>query len=211
MDISALHTATENLAEWLSEVTQGDLGQPTPLPDRDVGDLYVHLIERNTGITTVLTAETRPVRSRAHPMRRSALDVSANLYGGGFEELYRQTAQQTEGAFASIPSPALRYCIDGAELDASALYEKHVSETVIHTWDLAQAMGFDYLPASDVTHQVLTTLQKSPPESVDAVWEYALRMSGRVPLPDYQCPRCSPSTSVGVRRTTLAGDPAATT
>ncbi len=72
MDISALHTATENLAEWLSEVTQGDLGQPTPVPDQDVGDLYLHLIERNTSITSVLTTETEPLRQHAHLMCRSA-------------------------------------------------------------------------------------------------------------------------------------------
>ncbi|WP_411194358.1 maleylpyruvate isomerase family mycothiol-dependent enzyme [Rhodococcus erythropolis] len=180
MDISTLHTATENLAEWLSEVTQGDLGQPTPVPDRDVGDLYLHLIERNTSITSVLTTETEPLRSQTHPMCRSTLDVFTNLYGGGFEELYRQTARQTEDAFASTPSSVLRCCIDGVDLDAGALYEKHVSETVIHTWDLAQAMGFDYLPAAEVAHRILTALQKPPLGNADAVWECALRLSGRV-------------------------------
>lgn len=180
MDISALHTATENLAEWLSEVTQGDLGQPTPVPDQDVGDLYLHLIERNTSITSVLTTETEPLRQHAHLMCRSALDVSTNLYGGGFEELYRQTARQTEDAFASIPSSGLGYCIDGVDLDAGAIYERHVNETVIHTWDLAQAMGFDYLPAAEVAHQIRTALQKPPLENADTVWECALRLSGRV-------------------------------
>ncbi|WP_372027960.1 maleylpyruvate isomerase N-terminal domain-containing protein (plasmid) [Rhodococcus sp. NyZ502] len=55
MDVSMLHTVTENLAGWLSEVTHGDLRQQTPVPAWDVGDLYVHLIDRNIAITAGLT------------------------------------------------------------------------------------------------------------------------------------------------------------
>lgn len=180
MDVSMLHTVTENLAEWLSEVTQGDLRQPTPVPAWDVGDLYLHLIDRNIVVATGLAHQARHVPAHGDSSRRSALDTSANIYGGGFEELYRQSARQTEDAFASISSSELRYCIDGVDLDAGAVYDKHVSDTVIHTWDLAQAMGFDYRPTAEVAHRILTALQKSPIDNVDSVWACALRMSGRV-------------------------------
>jgi len=180
MDVSMLHTVTENLAGWLSEVTHGDLRQQTPVPAWDVGDLYVHLIDRNIAITAGLTHQVVHVPHQVDSSRRSALDTSANIYGGGFEELYRQTARRAEEAFISVSSAELRYCIDGVDLDAGAIYDKHVSDTVIHTWDLAQAMGFDYRPAAEVAHRTLTVLQKSPIENVDSVWASALRMSGRV-------------------------------
>ncbi|AKE01449.1 hypothetical protein XU06_31735 (plasmid) [Rhodococcus erythropolis] len=180
MDVSMLHTVTENLAGWLSEVTHGDLRQQTPVPAWDVGDLYVHLIDRNVAIAAELTHQAAHVPPPVDSSRRAALDSSANIYGGGFEELYRQTARQTEDAFASVSPAELRYCIDGVDLDAGAIYDKHVSDTVIHTWDLAQAMGFDYRPAVEVAQRILTVLQKSPIGNVDSVWASALRMSGRV-------------------------------
>ena len=180
MDVSMLHTVTENLAGWLSEVTHGDLRQQTPVPAWDVGDLYVHLIDRNVAITAGLTHQAVHVPPPVDSSRRAALDSSANIYGGGFEELYRQTARQTEDAFASVSSAELRYCIDGVDLEAGAIYDKHVIDTVIQTWDLAQAMGFDYRPAVEVAQRILTVLQKLPIENVDSVWASALRMSGRV-------------------------------
>ena len=54
MDVSTLHAATETLAEFLSEVTQGDLRQSTPVPAWDVGDLYLHLIGRNSDIAAAV-------------------------------------------------------------------------------------------------------------------------------------------------------------
>lgn len=179
MDISALHTATENLAEWLSEVTQGDLGQPTPVPDQDVGDLYLHLIERNTSITSVLTTETEPLRQHAHLMCRSARRLHEFVWRR-VRGAVPADCPADRGRLRIHPFFWIGYCIDGVDLDAGAIYERHVNETVIHTWDLAQAMGFDYLPAAEVAHQIRTALQKPPLENADAVWECALRLSGRV-------------------------------
>ncbi|WP_072806825.1 maleylpyruvate isomerase family mycothiol-dependent enzyme [Rhodococcoides yunnanense] len=180
MDVSTLHTVTENLAEWLSEVTQGDLRQPTPVPAQDVGDLYLHLIDRNIVIAAGLTHEAVPKRLQSDPIRRSALDTPIYLHGGGLEERYRQTARRMESAFASVSSAELRYCIDGVDLEAGAVYEKQISETVIHTWDLGQAMGFDYRPDDEVARRILTTLQEPPLADADAVWACALRISGRM-------------------------------
>ncbi|MFF1945964.1 maleylpyruvate isomerase family mycothiol-dependent enzyme [Rhodococcus qingshengii] len=179
MDVSTLHIVTENLAEWLSEITQGDLRHPTPFPGRDIGDLYLHLIDRNIVITAGLTHKATHQRVQPDPSRRSALDTPSNHYGGGFEELYRQTARQMEKAFASVTSAELRHRIGGVDLDAGTVYDKQISETVIHTWDLAQAMGFDYHPSPEIARSVLTTLQESPLDHADTAWECALKMSGR--------------------------------
>lgn len=180
MDVSMLHTVTEDLAGWLSEITQGDLGQPTPVPARDVGDLYLHIIDRNLVVAAGLTHQPVHVPVQGHALRRPTLDTSVDLYGGGFERLYRRTARQTEDGFASVSSAESRYCIDGVDLDACAVYDKHVSDTVIHTWDLTQAMGFDYRPSAEVAQRIWQSLQKSPIEDADTVWACALRMSGRV-------------------------------
>lgn len=178
MDVSVLHAATECLAEYLSEVTQGDLGQSTPVPGRDIGDLYLHLIDRNITVTAALMPESAP--SQAGATSRSSLDASVNVYGGGFEERYRRTALQVEDAFGSVSAADVRCRIDGVEMEAGAMYDQQVSETVIHTWDLAHAMGLTFHPPLQVALRILKTLEEQSIEDVDAVWESALRMSGRL-------------------------------
>lgn len=44
VEVSTLHSVTEDLAGYLSEVTQGDLRSPTHLAGCDIGDLYVDLL-----------------------------------------------------------------------------------------------------------------------------------------------------------------------
>ncbi|KZF09426.1 MAG: maleylpyruvate isomerase family mycothiol-dependent enzyme [Rhodococcus sp. (in: high G+C Gram-positive bacteria)] len=178
MDVSVLHTATECLAEYLSEVTQGDLGQSTPAPGRDIGDLYLYLIDRNITVAAALMPDS--AQSQVGLTSRSALDASVNVYGGGFEERYRRSALQMEDAFASVSDADVRCRIDGVEIEAGAMYDQQVSETVIHTWDVAHALGLTFHPPLEVAHRILKTLEEQSIEDVDAVWESALRMSGRL-------------------------------
>ncbi|ORI19394.1 hypothetical protein BJD99_04165 [Rhodococcus sp. 1163] len=182
MDVTTLHTATEVLAEYLSEVTHGDLRQLTPLATWDIGDLYVHLIDQN--IDTVAGLVNKALVNEGPPaekITRSALEVSAHLYGGGYEERYRRTARRVEEAFAAVADAESTYVVGELHLAASAWYEEQVNETVIHTWDLTEAMGFTYRPTADVALRVLKTQPEPPLEDIDAAWEAALRKSGRIP------------------------------
>lgn len=47
------------------------------------------------------------------------------------------------------------------EADLAALHETLISDTVRHTWDLAQALGFSYKPAPDIAQQVLRVILAS--------------------------------------------------
>ncbi|MDJ0394310.1 maleylpyruvate isomerase N-terminal domain-containing protein [Rhodococcus sp. G-MC3] len=179
MDVSTLHAANEELAEWLSELTPGDLKQETALPDQDIGDFYLRIIERDTNLATTIAHETVNDRPPVNAMSRSDLDVSPNLYGGGFESLYRKTARQLENAFESANSETV--CrVDGSDMALGAAYEQQIADTVIRTWDLGNAMGFTYRPADDVARRVLAALQESPDNDADRVWENALTFATRV-------------------------------
>lgn len=176
MDVSTLHTVTEDLAGYLSEVTQGDLRRATPVKGRDVGDLYLHLIDRNIAVAAALTSE----EETRHPsMTRTTLDASLNLHGGGLEGPYRRTAQTARDAFASAPSSDRRYRIDGAEVDIETLYETQVSDALLHTWDLTHALGLPYRPDSAIVLRVLRKMQVPFGES-DTAWEGLLGLSGRL-------------------------------
>ncbi|MDZ7912899.1 MAG: maleylpyruvate isomerase family mycothiol-dependent enzyme, partial [Rhodococcus sp. (in: high G+C Gram-positive bacteria)] len=182
MDVNALHTATEILAEYLSEVTHGDLGQATPANSWDIGDLYIHLIEENISIARGLADE--PVHkkvSKADKVTRSDLEAAAHLYGGGYEERYRRTSRALENAFAAVADRESLHSIDGITRTAHAWYDRQVNNTVIHTWDMTQAMGFTYHPSPDVALRVLRTESDLSIDDVTAIWEAALRLSGRLP------------------------------
>jgi uncharacterized protein (TIGR03083 family) len=190
MDTSALHAATEELAGLLSEVTQGDLEHRTPWASRDVGDLYLHLMDQNLRVAAAIAGETVSPSHRTDPMDRTALGASLDFYGGGLDVGYRQTAQVMENAFASVTASDRLCRMDGFDEDfeVAALYEMQISNAVIHTWDIAQAMGFSYQPALDVAWRVLKKMLSRPADtrgssaaSVDDsdVFGCVLKLSGR--------------------------------
>jgi uncharacterized protein (TIGR03086 family) len=178
VDVSTLYTATEELAAHLSEVTQGDLKRATPVPGRDIGDLYVHLIDQNTAVARDLTNE--PEARQRDSISRTTLDASLNLYGGGLEVLYRRTAEAVRAAFASVRPADQRYSFNGAEVDAETLYEGQIRDTVLHTWDLAYALELPYRPDSELALRVLRHLQEPSAGNGDTAWEGVLGLSGRV-------------------------------
>ena len=161
MDVSTLHVLTEDLAGFLSELTQSDLERPTSWANGDVGELYLHLIDRNTSVAAAITGEPIPRGQWPGPLERASLaDFLDPYYGGGLETGYRRTARFMEDAFASTTDTDALLHLQGlaGEIDIETLYELQISDTVLHTWDVAQALGFSYRPARNVTLRILRTM-----------------------------------------------------
>jgi hypothetical protein len=87
--------------------------------------------------------------------RASLEDFLDPYYGGGLEAGYRPTARHMENAFASTTDADVRLA---GEVDTETLYELQISDTVLHTWDIAQVLGFSYRPARDITLRILRTM-----------------------------------------------------
>ncbi|MFE1593072.1 hypothetical protein [Nocardia sp. NPDC058705] len=157
MDISVLHTLTEDLASFLSEVTQGDLGRAVPHTAGDVGDLYLRLLEQNISVATTIAGEPLPPERHGLTGRASLEACVDHNYGGaGLEAGYRRSARLMEDAFASVADTGQVCRL--SEIDVAALYEDQISNTVLSTWDLADALGdLPYRPAADVARRVLWT------------------------------------------------------
>ena len=190
MDTSTLRAATEELAAVLSEVTLGDLGRRTPRASRDVGDLYLHLVDQNIRVAAAIASETVSRSHRTDPMERTNLGASLNLDGGGLEAEYRRTARLMENAFGSV-TDVNRHCrMDDLheDVEVGALYEMQVSASVVHTWDIGQALGFSYQPAPGVASRILRSMLSRPADMQrsiggssdpsDVFW-CVLRLSGR--------------------------------
>ncbi|WP_327145289.1 maleylpyruvate isomerase family mycothiol-dependent enzyme [Nocardia sp. NBC_01327] len=171
-----LHTLTEDFATFLSEVTHSDLSSPVPYSTRDIGDLYLHLLDQHNNIAAVLG--DRPIPQPTGPHDRQALDTRVDpIYGSvELEAGYRHSAQLMENAFTATTDTSRRYQVPGfpAAADIATLYEEQIRNTVIHTWDVAQALGFPYQPARDVAQRVLrTTVLRATPQASDSATETA--------------------------------------
>ena len=192
MNTSTLHTATEELAALLSEVTHGDLGRLTPGPFKDVGDLYLYLNDQNIRVAISVANGQNSHSDPNDPIDRADLGVPVGSESAGLEVGYRQTAQFMEAAFASVTATSRLCRVDGLDedIEVAALYEMQASNTVIHTWDIAQALGFSYCPEPEVAWRSLLAMVSRRAYSLDTsrasidasdVFGCALRLAGRTP------------------------------
>lgn len=194
MDISTLHTLTEDLAAFLSEATHGDLHLPVPSISGDLGDLYVHLVERNERLVITLTDRAVADDRRSEPTRRADLEAVADPCGDcGLDAGYRRSALLVENAFVSAHQRE-QYQGRAGHVELATVYEAQISNTVLHTWDIAQALGLAYQPSPDIARQVLrSALRLSMRSSVRSrlgtdmgaafddtgIFDCVLRLSGR--------------------------------
>ncbi|WP_258725937.1 maleylpyruvate isomerase N-terminal domain-containing protein [Cellulomonas sp. NS3] len=194
MDTLALHTLTDDLASLLSEVTVSDLDRPVREPFGDLGDLYLHLLRQAVDRAAAVVGAPIPRGTWHDPLDRPALGGSADLSGDcGLDRAYRRTADLLEDAFASAGDGAASSRPGGSTeaVDLAALYDIHACETLVHTWDVAQALGLAYRPAPDAARRALRTIVLAPSHALptraataaaeedDATFECVLRLSGR--------------------------------
>lgn len=164
-----LHTLTEDFAAFLSEVTHSDLDRPVPSSTRDVGDLYLHMLDQHHNLAAALGGQ--PIPQPPGPHNHQGLNANVDPHYGsiGLEGGYRHSAQLVEHAFTATTDTSRRCQVAGfpAAADIAALYEEQIRNTVIHTWDLAQALGFAYQPGDEVAQRVLrTTVMRETPDTI---------------------------------------------
>jgi uncharacterized protein (TIGR03086 family) len=138
--LELLKQVTEEFASYLSEVTDGDLTAPTPCARWDIQDLYAHMLDVNARLAEALDPRTAPPAPHGACAPR--------------ETIYRDSARYAADALA---------CVGDA---GEELFESHVANTLIHTWDLAQAIRLEFDPPGPHAIDIaLRYLHRLPPES----------------------------------------------
>lgn len=163
MNTAILHTVTEEFAAYLSEVTDGDLGLATPCAGWTVVDLYRHVVEENAEFGHAVSG--LPVPAGAKSGHRDTDEMlPSRCMGGGFDEIYRTSARYMEQGFDAIEDPGQLRQVAGVpgERRVADLLEMQIADTLIHTWDLAQAIGFDYEPRPEIARLVLQRMGAIP-------------------------------------------------
>jgi uncharacterized protein (TIGR03086 family) len=163
MNTAMLRTVTNEFASYLSEVTEGDLSLPTPCTGWTVGALYRHVVEENCKFGHAVSGLPVPPDAKAE-FRDSPAFAGSRLYGGGFEEIYRASARYMDSAFAGVGDPDETRQLDGVPgpRPISEILQMQVTDTLIHTWDLAVSLDFPYSPPEDIAELVLRRICALP-------------------------------------------------
>jgi uncharacterized protein (TIGR03086 family) len=168
MDIALMKTVTEEFAAHLSEVTCGELAAATPCALWSVEDLFRHAVEENLALGRAVDPQLPPPPPREGRVPR--------------ELTFRDSARYAMDALARIVDPVDARRVPWkafGDLSPRELFDLHLTDTLLHTWDLAKATGFDLdKPSIDVLEVALGCLRRLPPQ---------LRGSGRpfAPIVDF--------------------------
>lgn len=152
MDIALLNEASEDFAAYLSEVTDGDLTARTPCALWTIDNLYHHMLVLNIQLCQAFDHQSSPPAAPGGCLLR--------------ETIYRDSARYTADALvhASDSIPADRMPAPSGARSPEDAFELHLTNTLVHTWDLAQAIQIDFdPPRPDVLDIALGCLRRMPP------------------------------------------------
>jgi uncharacterized protein (TIGR03086 family) len=153
VDIALLNEASEDFAAYLSEVTDGDLTARTPCALWTIDDLYHHMLELNIQLCQAFDRQSPPPTAPGGCLLRETI----------YRDSARYTADTLVHASGSIPADRLSASF-GARSPEDA-FESHLTNTLVHTWDLAQAIQIDFdPPRPDLLDIALDCLRRMPPD-----------------------------------------------
>ena len=133
-------------------MTCGDLSATTPCAVWSIEDLYRHAIAEMLALGRAVDPRRPPP-----PLRDGYLPR---------EQAFRDCARYAVDALATADDGAggrVRWGAFG-DLAPRELFDVHLTNTLLHTWDLAKAIRFDLdPPSSDALDIALNTLRHLPP------------------------------------------------
>jgi len=150
-DITGLREALDRTAEIFAAVPDDRRGDPTPCPDFDVRTLMNHVVAGNIMFAAVAGGE--------------AFDGTVfeqDHLGDDPAGAYRQSAEM---ALAAWQRPgALDEALSFGGMPGSVVIRMHLTEELVHGWDLAVATGQDTSLDPELAERALEVLRPVPEE-----------------------------------------------
>ena len=138
-DLRKLHREALNLANGVvAGLRPSDLPRPTPCADWSLADLLAHMIGQLYGFAGAVREHDAP--AEAYRPVRFELPV------------WRAAVTELVSAFAAadLDASAVNIEIAPIGLPIRQLLAAQLLDTVIHTWDVCQAVGLEFTPAADL-------------------------------------------------------------
>jgi uncharacterized protein (TIGR03086 family) len=188
MQLIELHErALRQATALIAEITPADLTRPTPCAGWDLRALLAHCIGQNHGFADAVAGPDAPASAFApQPPEPGAWDASAERVHTAF-----RAAEPDRAVLLVEIGPDVR-------LPVATVVGFHLLDTVVHTWDVATALGQPFRPDDDLlavvaegSKQVPTGSAREQPGAAfgpvltfegDDPWTATLARLGRVPL-----------------------------
>jgi uncharacterized protein (TIGR03086 family) len=172
MDTQLLARATRGFAEVLGQVRPGHADLPSPCAGWSVRALIGHVVSEyyvfGTAVAQSQPADsTRPENDSTQPDNAERLAGTAPLEGTAVLGAYRDSSHFLLAGFAEVPDGAPPVAVPGlpGERPPADLYEMQIADTLIHTWDLATAIGAPITPDPEVLELALRRMRQVPEQA----------------------------------------------
>ena len=139
IDLRSLHRAALALADrQVAELRAADLERPTPCADWNLAELLAHMIGQHRGFAQAVRDGDAPVAAyRPVPFELSA---------------WQDSVVEVQDAFARADPDATAVAAEltSTPLPVAQLIAAQLLDTVVHTWDVAQAIGVEFTPPAEL-------------------------------------------------------------
>ncbi|MBA2450353.1 MAG: TIGR03086 family protein [Chloroflexi bacterium] len=148
--ITGLQRAVDGANAVIRGVREDDLTKPTPCTDWDVRALVNHMAGVCIGFTAALDG------TKVEPPPRQPVDVLGSDPGGSYASISRRLldAWQTPGALERTLAMPI------GDLPGAVGINIVLADQLLHTWDLAKALGRPYTMDADLAETTLQMMQQ---------------------------------------------------
>lgn len=146
----ALGTASE----FVAGIGDEDLGRATPCAGWDLGDLLAHMVGQHYGFAAAVRDGDAPVAAY------TPADVRGRVASAWQESVDGLTAAFAD-ADLDRPVRLVEISTD-RRLPAGAAVSFQLLDTVVHTWDLATALGVEFVPDPELAGITLALARLVP-------------------------------------------------
>ena len=149
-------TALATVSALLPGIGDAELARPTPCAGWDLRALVAHMAGQNHGFAAALASGDAPAEEYApRPLQRAA--DALPVWHESVERLLAASG-------AADPDRRIRLVeiSRDATFAATAVVRIQLLDTVVHTWDLATALGREYRPGADVLPLVAAVARAVP-------------------------------------------------
>lgn len=155
-DLRPLHRRALALSGTvIARVRPGDLTRPTPCAGWNLGTLLGHVIGQNHGFADAI----------ATPDAALAAFADRPPDPGSVLELWQASADRINDAAAAAPLDRRVLLVEisrGTRFPVGTAVGFHLLDTVVHTWDIATALGEVFRPDAELVGATLTGARQVP-------------------------------------------------
>jgi uncharacterized protein (TIGR03086 family) len=138
-DLRLLHRDSLALADrYVVDLAESDWSRPTPCAGWSLADLLAHMIGQHRGFAEATRTLDAPAEAYA-PVPWSPVAWRASV-----DELV------TAFADAELGAQAVAVELTTTPLPIAQLVAAQLLDTVVHTWDIAQSVGVEFVPPDDL-------------------------------------------------------------